>query len=56
MTEKFCALNPGPTPAPLAATYVGGDIRFEEDLEQAHITYALPGVPASDPDFYTAQL
>jgi predicted Zn-dependent peptidase len=56
VSEKFAALNPGPTPVPLPARYVGGDLRFEEDLEQVHITYALPGVSASDPDFYTAQL
>ncbi|HEY4943034.1 MAG TPA: pitrilysin family protein [Rhizomicrobium sp.] len=54
--EKFAALKPGPTPAPLPARYVGGDIRKEEDLEQAHITFALPGVSSADPDFYAAQV
>lgn len=54
--EKFAALKPGPTPAPLPARYVGGDIRKEEDLEQAHITFALPGVSSVDPDFYAAQV
>jgi predicted Zn-dependent peptidase len=56
VSEKFARLNPGPTPAPLGARYAGGDIRFEEDLEQAHIAYALPGVSSADPDFYTAQV
>jgi predicted Zn-dependent peptidase len=56
VAEKFARLAPGPTPAPLPARYVGGDIRFEEDLEQAHITYALPGVSSGDPDFYVAQV
>ena len=56
VSEKFAKLNPGPTPAPLEARYVGGDIRFEEDLEQAHIAYALPGVSSADPDFYIAQV
>jgi predicted Zn-dependent peptidase len=56
VAEKFAALKSGPTPVPLAARYVGGDLRLEEDLEQAHITYALPGVSSADPDFYVAQV
>jgi predicted Zn-dependent peptidase len=56
VAEKFAGLKPGPAPAPLAARYVGGDLRHEEDLEQAHIAYALPGVSSADPDFYVAQV
>ena len=56
VSEKFAKLNPGPAPAPLGARYAGGDIRFEEDLEQAHIAYALPGISSSDPDFYVGQV
>jgi len=56
VSEKFAKLNSGPAPAPLDARYVGGDIRFDEDLEQAHIAYALPGISSSDPDFYVAQV
>src|ERR1700744_86848 len=44
VAEKFAGLKSGPTPAPLQARYAGGDIRVVEDLEQAHIAYALPGV------------
>ena len=54
--EKFGGLRSGPAPSPLPATYVGGDSRFEQELEQAHIAYALPGISSSDPDFYTAQV
>ncbi len=54
--EHFAALRTGPAPAPLPAIYVGGDSRYQQDLEQAHIAYALPGVSSSDPDFYTAQV
>ncbi|MGZ5959652.1 MAG: M16 family metallopeptidase [Rhizomicrobium sp.] len=54
--EKFASLRSGPAPAPLAARYVGGDFRADQDLEQAHIVYALPGIASSDPDFYTAQV
>ena len=56
VSEKFAAVTAGgnePTPP---AHYVGGDFRDEQDLEQAHITYAFPGVAASDPDFHVAQL
>jgi predicted Zn-dependent peptidase len=56
VAERFAGLKPGPAPAPLAARYVGGDLRHEEDLEQAHIAYALPGVSSADPDFYVAQV
>jgi predicted Zn-dependent peptidase len=56
VADKFAALRSGPAPAPLAARYVGGDLRSEEDLEQAHIAYAFPGVSSSDPDFYAAQV
>ena len=54
--EKFAGLaadRNGPTPP---AHYVGGDFRDEQDLEQAHIVYAFPGVAANDPDFHVAQL
>jgi predicted Zn-dependent peptidase len=40
----------------LPAHYVGGDFRRTQDLEQAHIVYAFPGVASSAPDFYTAQV
>jgi len=53
VAEKFAGLPAG---TPLAANYAGGDIRREEDLEQAHIAYALPGVSSLDPDFYIAQV
>ncbi|MBV9903527.1 MAG: insulinase family protein [Alphaproteobacteria bacterium] len=56
VSDKFASLRAGATPAPLAARYVGGDIRKDEDLEQAHIAYALPGVSSADPDFYVAQV
>ena len=56
VSEKFADLKSGPAPAPLGARFIGGDIRAEEDLEQAHIAYALPGVSSADPDFYIAQV
>jgi predicted Zn-dependent peptidase len=54
--DQFARLNPGTVPGAPAARYRGGDARFEEDLEQAHLTYAFPGLSNADPDYYVAQL
>ena len=54
--EKFARLSTGTVTPTLPAHYVGGDFRQEDDLEQAHIVYAFPGLAANDPDFYVAQL
>lgn len=54
--EKFATLRAGPAPSPLPAHYVGGDFRRAQDLEQAHIVYAFPGVASTAPDFFTAQV
>jgi predicted Zn-dependent peptidase len=54
--EKFAGLRPGSASASAAAHYVGGETRIEQELEQAHIAYAFPGVAANDEDFYVSQL
>jgi predicted Zn-dependent peptidase len=54
--EKFARLTPGASEPTASARYIGGDFRLEEDLEQAHIVYAFPGVASKDPDFYVAQI
>ena len=54
--EKFSGLSQGDAAPTPPAHYVGGDFRQEDDLEQAHIVYAFPGLSASDPDFYVAQI
>ena len=54
--EKFAQLAKGGAEATPGAHYAGGDIRVEEDLEQAHIVYAFPGVASNDPDFHVAQI
>ena len=53
--EKFGALRPGVVATPQQAVFGGGDVRVTEDLEQAHLTYAFPGVSNTEPDFYVAQ-
>src|SRR5690242_4677384 len=54
--EKFATLRAGPAPSTLPAHYVGGDFRRTQDLEQAHIVYAFPGVASTAPDFFTVQV
>jgi predicted Zn-dependent peptidase len=55
-TEKFSGLSSLIAAASEPARYVGGDMREEQDLEQAHIAYAFPGISGRDADFYTGQL
>ena len=54
--EKCGGLRPGQVPAALPAHYVGGDFREIEDLEQAHVAYAFPGLNNADPDYFVAQI
>jgi predicted Zn-dependent peptidase len=54
--ELFGELKPGAVPASPPARYTGGDFREEEDLEQAHLAFALPGLPNADPDFFIGQV
>jgi predicted Zn-dependent peptidase len=55
-SEKFAALPQGEAAPSTPAHYVGGDVREVEDLEQAHIAYAFPGISSRDADFYTGQV
>ena len=54
--EKCAGLNRGAVPSCAPAHYVGGDYRKLEDLEQAHVTYAFPGLSNRDPDYFVAQI
>jgi predicted Zn-dependent peptidase len=55
-SEKFARLGAEAAAPTEAARYVGGDYRETQDLEQAHVAYAFPGISARDDDFYVAQL
>jgi predicted Zn-dependent peptidase len=57
LAEKFFSgLTPGLPSVPQPALYGGSDARFAEDLEQAHIAFAFPGLANADPDYYVGQL
>src|SRR6202012_476808 len=54
--EKCSGLNHGAVPSTAPAHYVGGDFRSIEDLEQAHVAYAFPGLSNADADYFVAQI
>ena len=54
--EKCAGLNRGAVPQPLPARYIGGDFRAPEELEQAHVAYAFPGLSNRDADYFLAQI
>jgi predicted Zn-dependent peptidase len=56
VAKQFGDLHTGDGPTGLPASYRGGDIRVEEDLEQVHVTYAFPGVTSAEDDFFVAQV
>ncbi|MCT4558681.1 MAG: insulinase family protein [Pelagimonas sp.] len=49
-------LEPRPSNTAQIATYAGGDIRREKDLEQAHFALGFEAPGYRDPSFYTAQV
>jgi predicted Zn-dependent peptidase len=48
------ALGDGPEAA--ASRFQSSEIRDDQDLEQAHLAFAFPGVSSTDPDAVTAQV
>ncbi|HKX65202.1 MAG TPA: pitrilysin family protein [Rhizomicrobium sp.] len=54
--EKCAGLNRGAVPVMAPAHYAGGDFRALEDLEQAHVAYAFPGLSNRDADYFVAQI
>jgi predicted Zn-dependent peptidase len=54
--QRLSHLPQGKCPAPVAATYVGGEVREERALEQVHISLAVPGACYTDADYYAQML
>lgn len=52
---RFAALGHGSERPTEPAQFGGGDIRGHDDLEQAHLAVAFPGVGSGDPDAFAAQ-
>ncbi|MGJ4948603.1 M16 family metallopeptidase [Bradyrhizobium sp. HKCCYLS20291] len=57
VTKRFASFNGGPAPTPLPAAFgKGGSRVVHRDLEQAHLTLALEGVPQADPSLFSLQV
>jgi predicted Zn-dependent peptidase len=54
--QRLSILPAGKCPAPVAARYVGGEMREERALEQVHISLAVPGARYTDEDYYAQML
>jgi predicted Zn-dependent peptidase len=54
--RHFAELKLGNGPLSEPARFGGQDLRVVEELEQAHVTYAFPGVASNDDDVLTAQV
>lgn len=55
--QRFASFNGAPAPHPLPASFgAGGSRVVHRDLEQAHLTLALEGVPQSDPSLFSLQV
>jgi predicted Zn-dependent peptidase len=52
----FADLPAGTERATEPARFLGGEMRGDDDLEQAHLTFAFPGVATADEDSVTAQV
>src|ERR1700753_611269 len=57
VTERFAGFDAAPAPKPQPAVFgKGGSRVVHRDLEQAHLTLALEGVPQSDPSLFSMQV
>jgi predicted Zn-dependent peptidase len=54
--EKLGSFAPGTPEPPEPPRYAGGEMHIPDDLEQANIAYAFPGVSNTDPDYYLSQV
>ena len=52
----FGDASPAPSPAPDPAWFTGGRAAERRRLEQAHLVFFLPGVAATDPDYFAFRL
>ncbi|CCD92046.1 putative zinc protease (mpp-like) [Bradyrhizobium sp. ORS 375] len=57
VTKRFASFNGGEGPKPQPAAFgKGGSRVVHRDLEQAHLTLALEGVPQADPSLFSLQV
>jgi predicted Zn-dependent peptidase len=57
VTERFAGLGAAPAPEPAPAIFGSGGSRIvHRELEQAHLTMALEGLPQADPALFSLQV
>jgi predicted Zn-dependent peptidase len=57
VTQRFASFNGDSAPKPVPAAFgKGGSRVVHRDLEQAHLTLALEGVPQTDPSLFSLQV
>src|SRR5256884_5356247 len=57
VTQRFASFDATPAPKPQAARFgKGGSRVVRRELEQAHLTLALEGVPQTDPTLFSLQV
>ncbi|WP_316206057.1 MULTISPECIES: pitrilysin family protein [unclassified Bradyrhizobium] len=57
VAQRFAGFNGAPAPQPQPANFgQGGSRVVHRDLEQAHLTLALEGVPQNDPSLFSLQV
>ncbi len=57
VTERFAGLDAAPAPEPAPAIFGNGGSRIvHRELEQAHLTMALEGLPQADPALFSLQV
>lgn len=54
--HRFASFAATPAPQPEPARFAGGSHVETRDLEQAHISLALQGIPQRDPDLFSLQV
>ncbi|MFO0019825.1 MAG: M16 family metallopeptidase, partial [Alphaproteobacteria bacterium] len=54
--RDFAAAKPEPSPLPAPASFTGGIRTDDRDLEQANLVFLCPGLAATDPDAWAAQV
>lgn len=54
--RMFAGLKQGSEREFQPAVFHGGEIKDGQELEQAHVAFAFPGVASTDPDAFTAQV
>jgi predicted Zn-dependent peptidase len=54
--DTFGAMQEKSHETPKPATYIGGNVQLERDIEQLHVIFGLKSIAINHPDFYAMQI